>query len=259
MRAANLVRKLAINRPNRIWMAEITYIRLANEFMYRTVILDAYSRRVSWQLHLRSPSSLPILFALSHLLPLQSLSLVTSINRRIGYVSKDSILGRGGAIKPARVDHVQSKPRSSHGLLDIRLQVSIQVPSVRSFDLSRKRIKVSLLVGRRPIDAKSCPLGELGMNQQNDPSVPVQKRMTKSQIAHDLAWTRAHSRYFGPQLQSIRNSRSGVSRVSKQCRALANSNSRSGLKPVLPGPWVEVTEQDLVRLQDIVVRQRSNG
>jgi putative transposase len=36
---------------NQLWVADITYIRLRNEFVYLAVVLDAYSRRViGWEL-----------------------------------------------------------------------------------------------------------------------------------------------------------------------------------------------------------------
>lgn len=48
---ANLLRSLAIDRPNQVWVADITYIRLADEFVYLAVVLDAYSRLViGWAL-----------------------------------------------------------------------------------------------------------------------------------------------------------------------------------------------------------------
>lgn len=47
----NLVRHLVPTRVNQIWVADITYIRLADEFVYLAVILDAYSRMViGWAL-----------------------------------------------------------------------------------------------------------------------------------------------------------------------------------------------------------------
>ena len=46
-----LLRKLAINRPNQVWCADITYIPLAKGFMYLVAIMDWYSRKVlSWRL-----------------------------------------------------------------------------------------------------------------------------------------------------------------------------------------------------------------
>ena len=47
----NLTRKMAPTQPNQLWVADITYIRLAEEFVYLAVVLDAYSRLViGWAL-----------------------------------------------------------------------------------------------------------------------------------------------------------------------------------------------------------------
>ncbi len=47
----NLAKDLVPERPNQLWRADITYIRLRSEFVYLAVILDAFSRRViGWAL-----------------------------------------------------------------------------------------------------------------------------------------------------------------------------------------------------------------
>lgn len=47
----NLVPELQLTSINQLWVADITYIRLAREFVYLAVILDAYSRRcIGWAL-----------------------------------------------------------------------------------------------------------------------------------------------------------------------------------------------------------------
>lgn len=47
----NLARELKVNGLNQLWVADITYIRLVNEFVYLAVILDSFSRRViGWTL-----------------------------------------------------------------------------------------------------------------------------------------------------------------------------------------------------------------
>jgi putative transposase len=47
----NLARRVALTALNQLWVADITYIRLCNEFVYLAVVLDAYSRRViGWAL-----------------------------------------------------------------------------------------------------------------------------------------------------------------------------------------------------------------
>jgi transposase InsO family protein len=47
----NLTGSLTPTRINELWIADITYIRLREQFLYLAVILDAYSRRViGWEL-----------------------------------------------------------------------------------------------------------------------------------------------------------------------------------------------------------------
>jgi len=41
-----LKRKRRIKRPNEVWVADITYIRLLTEFVYLAVVMDLYSRKI---------------------------------------------------------------------------------------------------------------------------------------------------------------------------------------------------------------------
>jgi putative transposase len=46
-----LIRGLAIDRPNQVWSTDITYIRLAQGFVYLVAIIGWYSRKVlAWRL-----------------------------------------------------------------------------------------------------------------------------------------------------------------------------------------------------------------
>jgi transposase InsO family protein len=57
----NLARGLHVEAINRLWVADITYIRLRGEFIYLAVILDAYSRRViGWELSRRIDTALTV-------------------------------------------------------------------------------------------------------------------------------------------------------------------------------------------------------
>jgi transposase InsO family protein len=50
-RYPNRIKGLKLKRPNQVWVADITYIRLGRRFIYLTVILDAYTRAVrGWAL-----------------------------------------------------------------------------------------------------------------------------------------------------------------------------------------------------------------
>ena len=42
----NLARDMVLTAINQLWRADITYIRLRDEFVFLAVILNAYSRRV---------------------------------------------------------------------------------------------------------------------------------------------------------------------------------------------------------------------
>jgi putative transposase len=47
----NMAKKMKLTGTDQLWVADITYIRLLNEFVYLAVILDAFSRRViGWEL-----------------------------------------------------------------------------------------------------------------------------------------------------------------------------------------------------------------
>ena len=47
----NLARRMELSGPDQLWVADITYIRLRQEFVYLAVVVDAFSRRaVGWAL-----------------------------------------------------------------------------------------------------------------------------------------------------------------------------------------------------------------
>ena len=50
-RYANLVRELTIEYPDQVWVGDITYIRLQQEFVYLAVLMDVYTRSIrGWHL-----------------------------------------------------------------------------------------------------------------------------------------------------------------------------------------------------------------
>ena len=50
-RYPNLVKDLEIQRPDHVWVADITYVRLRQEFVYLAVIMDVYTRSIrGWHL-----------------------------------------------------------------------------------------------------------------------------------------------------------------------------------------------------------------
>jgi transposase InsO family protein len=89
----NLARDLTLTKVNQLWVADITYIRLREEFAYLAVVLDAYSRRViGWALeqHIRSDLAMA---ALAHALrdrPVPS-GLIHHSDRGVQYCCGDYI------------------------------------------------------------------------------------------------------------------------------------------------------------------------
>jgi len=50
-RYPNRIKRLKLSRPDQVWVADITYLRLGRRFIYLAVILDAYTRAVrGWAL-----------------------------------------------------------------------------------------------------------------------------------------------------------------------------------------------------------------
>jgi len=89
----NLARNMVLTAPNQLWVADITYIRLADAFGYLAVILDAFSRRViGWELD-RSMTTSLVLSALRQALKTRALTgdIVHHSDRGVQYCSGDYV------------------------------------------------------------------------------------------------------------------------------------------------------------------------
>ncbi len=50
-RYPNLVERLVVTHPDQVWVADITYVRLRDEFVYLAVLMDVFTRRIrGWEL-----------------------------------------------------------------------------------------------------------------------------------------------------------------------------------------------------------------
>ena len=89
----NLARHMELNAPNQLWVADITYIRLADVFVYLAVILDAFSRRViGWDLGPNLTTSL-VLSALRQALTARTVTgdIVHHSDRGVQYCSGEYV------------------------------------------------------------------------------------------------------------------------------------------------------------------------
>lgn len=89
----NLAASLLVSTINQLWLADITYIRLLEEFIYLAVILDAFSRRViGWALDDRLETNLTLsalAMALEQRRP--AIGLVHHSDRGVQYASHDYV------------------------------------------------------------------------------------------------------------------------------------------------------------------------
>ena len=87
----NLARDMVLTATDQLWRADITYIRLRDEFVFLAVILDAYSRRViGWELDRTMEDSLTLTalrMALAH--RVVEPGLVHHSDRGVQYASGD--------------------------------------------------------------------------------------------------------------------------------------------------------------------------
>lgn len=86
----NLIKALSPERPNHLWVSDITYINTDNGFLYLYLITDAYSRKIiGWHLsdNLGSDSAiLALLMAISQL-PINCSEIIHHSDRGIQYCS----------------------------------------------------------------------------------------------------------------------------------------------------------------------------
>jgi putative transposase len=60
-RYPNLVKQMVVLRPEQVWVADITYIRLREEFVYLAVLMDVFTRSIrGWHLDRTMEKSLTI-------------------------------------------------------------------------------------------------------------------------------------------------------------------------------------------------------
>ena len=89
----NLAASLVVSTINQLWLADITYIRLLEEFIYLAVILDAFSRRaIGWALDDRLETNLTLsalAMALEQRRP--ATGLVHHSDRGVQYASHDYV------------------------------------------------------------------------------------------------------------------------------------------------------------------------
>ncbi len=86
----NLIKGLSADRPNHIWVSDITYIKTERGFLYLYLITDAYSRKIiGWQLsdNLESDNAILALYMAISQLPAECREIIHHSDRGIQYCS----------------------------------------------------------------------------------------------------------------------------------------------------------------------------
>ena len=86
----NLIKEMVPERPNQLWVSDITYIRTGNGFVYLYLITDAYSRKiVGWQLSetMEAQNALKALYMALSQLPAEAKDIIHHSDRGIQYCS----------------------------------------------------------------------------------------------------------------------------------------------------------------------------
>jgi putative transposase len=108
----NLARRMELTGVNQLWVADITYIRLRNEFVYLAVILDGYSRKVvGWALDRSLAARLAIAAltdAITHRQPAPGL--VHHSDRGVQYGASDYV----GILKKHQIIPSMSRPANPY-------------------------------------------------------------------------------------------------------------------------------------------------
>jgi putative transposase len=86
----NLIKELGVERPNHVWVSDITYIKTRSGFMYLYLITDAYSRKIiGWQLsdNLGSDNAIRALYTAISQLPAECGEVIHHSDRGLQYCS----------------------------------------------------------------------------------------------------------------------------------------------------------------------------
>jgi transposase InsO family protein len=90
----NLARRLILTAVNQLWVADITYVRLEEAFVYLAVVLDAFSRRVvGWAMadHLKASLAIEALDAALAARPIRGLGLIHHSDQGVQYACNDYV------------------------------------------------------------------------------------------------------------------------------------------------------------------------
>lgn len=140
----NLIPGMILTAVNQLWVADITYIRLRDEFVYLAVILDAFSRKcIGWNVSEHLDVSLP-LTALMRALGTRSIhqGLIHHSDRGVQYGSKeytDLLKAHGMLISMARKGNPYDNAKAESFIKTLKHE-EVYLGDYRNIHEARQRI-----------------------------------------------------------------------------------------------------------------------
>lgn len=141
---ANLAESVKLVTVNQLWVADITYIRVREAFVYLAVVLDAFSRKVlGWALDEKLEVSLP-LTALDNALAdrIVPVGIVHHSDRGLQYASKEYVarlLDHGFLISMSRAGRPWENGRAESFMKTLKCE-EVHLRQYRDFDDARRSI-----------------------------------------------------------------------------------------------------------------------
>ena len=140
----NLAAQMVVDRPNQLWVADITYVRLRYAFVYLAVILDAFSRRaVGWALSHHIDTQLA-LAALQQALQTRVVSpgLVHHSDRGVQYASGEYVsllLSKNIAISMSRKGYPYDNAKAESFMKTLKTE-EVSITEYESFSEAQQNI-----------------------------------------------------------------------------------------------------------------------
>lgn len=141
----NLASQMVVASVNQLWVADITYIRLREQFVYLAVILDAYSRRViGWELRDNLQAELAVA-ALDRALAQRALTpgIVHHSDRGVQYCADDyvsKLLAHGFQVSMSRAGNPYDNALAESFMKTLKVE-EVYLSNYRDIDDARRSIQ----------------------------------------------------------------------------------------------------------------------
>ena len=156
----NLARDMILTAINQLWRADITYIRLRDEFVFLAVILDAYSRRViGWALDRTMEDSLTLTaLRMALVAPRRRTRPGASFRPRLA-VRQQRLHGSAQSQRHRNQHVAQRQPVGQRGLRVVHEDAEVRRGAAQRIPRPGRRSRVHPRVPRKDLQPKTAAFG----------------------------------------------------------------------------------------------------